>query len=138
MLWNTLLLIASAAALSAAAPQGAPEAVLRGKLVQAEGKPPAIETAQHVRVTVEGEPETIAVLGDNRLAGSEMELLGQFKGADRFQVGPFYTSHSMFVLKDGKKFSISYWCPVCSIRTYTPGKCVCCQNETHLDLEEVK
>ena len=44
----------------------------------------------------------------------------------------------MLVHRDGKKYTISYWCPVCSIRTYTPGKCMCCQEETHLDLEEVK
>jgi hypothetical protein len=31
---------------------------------------------------------------------------------------------------------ITYWCDVCSIRTYTPGKCWCCQQETTLDLRD--
>jgi len=111
-----------------------PAASLRGTLVRAEGKPPAIETAVGKRVTAEGEPETAAVLNDSRLAGAEMELLGQFKGPELFIVGSFYTTNSMFVLRDGKRYTISYWCPVCSIRTHTPGKCMCCQEETHLDL----
>lgn len=112
-------------------------AELRGKLVQHDGKP-ALETAERKLVFAEGEPETIAVLTDQRLEGMELELLGDFKAPDRFAVGSFYTSKSMIVHKDGKRYTISYWCPVCSIRSYTPGKCKCCQQETHLDLEELK
>lgn len=115
-----------------------PAATLRGKLVESADKQPAVETAAHKLVAVTGEPETMAVLKDARLAGADLELLGQFKSPGLFVVGPFYTSKSMFVHKNGKKYTISYWCPVCSIRTYTPGKCMCCQEETHLDLEEVQ
>jgi hypothetical protein len=115
-----------------------PAATLRGKLVESADKQPAIETAAHQRVAVTGEPETMAVLKDARLAGADLELLGHFKSPGLFVVGPFYTSKSMFVHKNGKRYTISYWCPVCSIRTYTPGKCMCCQEETHLDLEEVR
>lgn len=89
-------------------------------------------------VGVAGEPETLAVLNDDRLKGADLELLGTFAAPDRFTVGSFYTSKSMIVHKDGKRYTISYWCPVCSIRTYTPGKCMCCQQETHLELEELK
>lgn len=112
-------------------------ATLRGKLVEPGDRPPAIETAAHKLVVVGGDPQTLAVLGDARLAGADLELLGEFKTPALFVVGSFYTSKSMFVRKDGKKYTISYWCPVCSIRSYTPGRCVCCQQETHLDLEEV-
>ena len=31
---------------------------------------------------------------------------------------------------------VSYWCEVCSIRTFTPGVCMCCQDETAVDLKE--
>lgn len=113
-------------------------AELRGKLVQRAGQAPAIETADHRLIAAEGEPETLAVLNDKRLGGSDTELLGRYAGPDRFVVGPFYTSQSIVVHKDGKRFAVSYWCPVCSIRAYTPGKCVCCQQETQLDLEELK
>ncbi len=116
----------------------APQASVRGKLVQREGMPPAIETAGHELVAVEGEPETLAVLNDKRLAGFDIEILGHAGGPARFTAGPFYTSNSIIVHKDGKRYSVSYWCPVCSIRAYTPGKCVCCQQETHLDLQELK
>ncbi|HEY1205922.1 MAG: hypothetical protein ABSH46_01980 [Bryobacteraceae bacterium] len=115
-----------------------PQSSVRGKLVQREGKPPAIETTGHDLVAVEGEPETLAVLNDKRLAGFDIELVGHYDAPGRFTVGPFYTSTSIIVHKDGKRYSVSYWCPICSIRAYTPGKCVCCQQETHLDLQELK
>jgi hypothetical protein len=115
-----------------------PQSSVRGKLVQRDGKPPALETAGRDLVVTEGEPESLEVLNDKRLAGLDIELLGHYDAPGRFIVGPFYTSTSIIVHKDGKRYSVSYWCPVCSIRAYTPGKCVCCQQETHLDLQELK
>ena len=50
-------------------------------------------------------------------------------------VDPMHTK-AMFVYKDGKKSRITYWCDLCSIRTYTPGICMCCQQETQLDLRD--
>ena len=131
MVWALLV------ALGAAAVSPTPSFV-RGKLVQREGKPSAIETAGHELVSAEGEPETLAVLNDKRLAGFDIELLGHYEAPARFMVGPFYTSTSIIVHKDGKRYSVTYWCPVCSIRAYTPGTCVCCQQETNLDLQELK
>ena len=109
---------------------------LRGKLVQREGKAPAVETSDKKLIALEGEPETMQVLGDHRLQGVDMEFIGHFAAPDRFVVGPFFESKSMFVHKDGKKYTISYWCEVCSIRTYTPGLCMCCRDETELSLQE--
>jgi hypothetical protein len=31
---------------------------------------------------------------------------------------------------------VTYWCEVCAIRTYTPGECMCCQENTELDLRD--
>ena len=123
--------------LALAAASVAPSSV-RGKLVQRPGKPPAIETAGHDLVVAEGEPETLAVLNDARLAGLDVELVGRYDVQRSFRVGPFYTSTSIIVHKDGKRYSVTYWCPICSIRAYTPGKCVCCQQETNLDMQELK
>ncbi len=109
-----------------------------GNWCKRKGSRPAIETGVAQRIALDGEPETMAVLRDHRLAGADLELHGEFKTPAVFVIGSFYTSKSMLVHRDGKKYTISYWCPVCSIRTYTPGKCMCCQEETHLDLEEVK
>jgi hypothetical protein len=132
MVWALLV------ALAAGAVAPSPSSFVRGRLVQREGKPPAIETAGHELVSAEGEPETLAVLNDKRLAGLDIELVGHYDAPGRFMVGPFYSSNSIIVHKDGKRYSVTYWCPVCSIRAYTPGKCVCCQQETNLDLQELK
>lgn len=108
---------------------------LRGTLVQQPGKPPAIETLDHKRVLLEGDKPTTGVLNDKRLAGSDMELIGRFKAASEFEVNPIYT-RAIFVHKGGKRLMVTYYCKVCAIRTYTPGHCWCCQQETDLDLIE--
>jgi hypothetical protein len=109
----------------------APKEALRGKLIQGS----ALETSEHKTIVLLGDEDTARVLRDKRLAGLELEVLGRFTAPDRFQVDPSYTK-SLFVLKDGKKLFVTYWCPVCSIRTHVPGTCWCCQQETQLDLRE--
>lgn len=106
---------------------------VRGKLVQQQGQTPAVETADHKLVTLEGDGSTEHVLHDKRLAGMDLEAKGHFTTADHFQVDAFYT-HALHVIKDGKRFQVTYWCDVCSIRQYEPGPCWCCQRETKLDL----
>lgn len=110
---------------------GPPEVTLRGKLIQG----PALETSDHKTILLAGDEDTDKVLNDKRLAGMELEVTGHFTAPDRFVMDPSYTK-SLFVLKDGKKLVVTYWCPVCSIRTHIPGKCWCCQRETQLDLRE--
>ena len=85
-------------------------------------------------VALDGDEETRAVLQDARLAGADFEVLGAQSGA-KFLVGPIHTS-SMFVHKGGKRLTISYWCDICAIRTYSPGLCQCCREETQLQLRE--
>jgi hypothetical protein len=104
---------------------------LRGRLMEG-----AVLDSGGRRVALEGEPETMAVLADARLVGADLELIGGFTAPGRFAIGPFYQSKSMFVHRGGKRYTISYWCEICSIRTYTPGKCMCCQEETELSLQE--
>ncbi|MGE5646903.1 MAG: hypothetical protein ACM336_14040, partial [Acidobacteriota bacterium] len=60
------VLLCCLALVSAAAAQ--PQASLRGKLVIRDGTP-SIETAAGKFVAASGEPETMAVLKDERLAG---------------------------------------------------------------------
>lgn len=88
-------------------------------------------------VSLDGDQETLSVLGDPRLAGSELELLGEFQAPDRFYIGPFHTK-SLRVIRNGRKYLVTYWCDICSIRSYTPGECVCCQQETALDLRPLE
>jgi hypothetical protein len=124
-----LLLAAFAGALA-----GSDSVTLRGKLTQAEGKPPALATADGKLIPLEGDKSTAGVLNDARLAGAEMELRGHFSG-ELFQVDPIHTQ-AMHVHKQGQRLIITYWCATCSIRTFAPGLCWCCQQETALDLRE--
>jgi hypothetical protein len=113
----------------------APGAAVRGKLVQRDNQKPVIETAGHKIITLEGDESTIHVLHDKRLAGLQVEAKGHLVSPGHFQVDPFHT-RALYAFKDGKRLRITYWCDVCSIRSYEPGPCWCCQRETDLDLRE--
>ncbi|MFN7994654.1 MAG: hypothetical protein U0Q18_13690 [Bryobacteraceae bacterium] len=115
--------------------EGPQPATIRGTLVQRAGKAPAIETADHRMISLDGDEPTKGVLNDPRVGGFDLEAKGHFTGADQFVVDPIHT-RAMFVHKDGHTKVITYWCDVCSIRTYTPGPCWCCQKETTLDLRD--
>jgi hypothetical protein len=133
------LVLISALALGcclAEAPKSNPQSTkLRGKLTQRDGQPPAIETAEHRMVTVEGDEAAMKVLKDKRLNGFELEAAGHFTTPDHFVLDP---NHARTVLAHdhGKTKMITYWCDVCSIRSYEPGPCWCCQAETVLQLRD--
>lgn len=86
-------------------------------------------------VELTGDDPTLAVLADGRLNGADFEASGETAAPDKMKLGPIHT-RSMYVWKEGKRLMISYWCAVCSIRTFSPGVCMCCQDETELDLKE--
>jgi len=114
--------------------RAAVEAVsIRGKLTTSTE--PALEISGSKQVHLAGDEDTTKILNDTRLADSDFEALGHFTSPDHFAIDGIYT-RSMFVHKDGKRLLITYWCDVCYIRTYSPGKCVCCQKYTDLDLRE--
>ena len=132
------LLLVSALALGclAEAPKSTPQSTkLRGKLKQHDGQAPAVETAGHKLVTLEGDADAMKVLNDKRLDGFELEAAGHFTTPDRFVLDPNH-ARTVLVRKDGKVKMITYWCDVCSIRSYEPGLCWCCQQETVLDLRD--
>jgi hypothetical protein len=124
------LLLLSLAAIISLADTGA----IRGKLLQPGGGPPRLEVSAGKTVVLHGDKDTLGVLNDKRLAGAELELKGHSEG-ERFVVDPIHTK-AMHVHRDGKRLLITYWCDLCAIRTYTPGICWCCQQETELDLRE--
>ncbi len=111
--------------------------VIRGKLEGLRDGSPVLKTDHGRLVGLEGDRETVAVLSDKRLAGRRMGLQGHFVAKDRFRVAPFHRK-AFWVLEHGKKLYVSYWCSTCSIRTYTPGICMCCQRETELELREAR
>jgi hypothetical protein len=114
---------------------GAADSV-RGILEHAQGDQPVLRTPSGQRVVLEGDEDSLKVLRDKRLVGRELEILGTRLNASRFRAGPFYQKN-ILVIERGKKYLVTYWCDVCSIRSYTPGPCACCQQETQLDLRPV-
>ncbi|MGA2271243.1 MAG: hypothetical protein ABSH44_22470 [Bryobacteraceae bacterium] len=126
------LMLAAGCAFAADLP---PSEALRGKLVLRDGQPPALETAAHKLVTLDGDEPTTKVLGDKRLNGFNVEAKGHFTAPDHFLIDPIHT-RGLLVRQGGKLRMVTYWCDTCSIRSYTPGPCVCCQRETTLDLRD--
>lgn len=116
---------------AAMSPLKGASARLRGVLRQNS----ELETPEGKRIRLEGDTETSAVLRDKRLFGSEVEAVGDQAGEGRFRIEPIHES-GLFVFRNGKPLVVTYWCEVCSIRTYSPGICMCCQEETALDLRE--
>ena len=112
-----------------------PAETLRGKLVLRDGQPPAVETAEHKLVILDGDEPTRKVLADDRLNGFDVEAKGRFTTPDRFLIDPIHT-RALLVRQGGKLRMVTYWCDLCSIRSFTPGPCVCCQRETTLDLHD--
>lgn len=108
---------------------------VRGTLTTGRDGKPAIRTPQGLIVHLDGDLPTVGVLKDARLRDFDFEALGHFLTPDRFAIDPIH-KRAMFVHKDGKRLMVTYWCDVCGIRSYTPGPCWCCQEETVLDLRE--
>lgn len=106
---------------------------IKGTLTRAPGGAPLLRMADGKLVHLEGDKDTIGVIKDARLHEEQFEARGEWLGPDRFRIGPIHTK-AMWVHRNGERLLITYWCEVCSIRTYTPGICWCCQQETELDL----
>lgn len=104
----------------------------RGKLLV--GPKPALEQSDGKRVYLRGDDDTAGVLKDARLANADFEVVGQLEG-ETVAINPIHTS-ALFAYKDGKRLRVTYWCDICAIRTYTPGICWCCREETVLDLRD--
>jgi hypothetical protein len=125
-----LSLIISSAAIASS------PATPRGKLTQQSGKA-AIETADHQYLYLTGDAATQKILRDERLGGMDLEVRGHFTSAGEFAVDPM-EDRAILVHKGDHLYRVTYYCDTCSIRTYEPGRCLCCQEETHLDLIDPK
>ena len=108
---------------------------VRGKLATTGGDAATLTLPDGKKLRLEGDEQTTGVLHDARLNGVEFEALGTATGADGFRIEPIH-KRSMYVIQNNKRLFVTYWCAVCAIRTFTPGICWCCQDETALDLRE--
>jgi hypothetical protein len=113
----------------------AQDIVVRGKLSVSPAGQPGLTIGGGTFVALQGDPDTQGVLKDARLAGTDFEVVGSFGEGNQFQINPIHM-RALFTYKAGRRLMVTYWCDVCAIRTYTPGICWCCREETALDLLE--
>ena len=64
---------------------------------------------------------------DNRLRGRSMEL-----HVYKYPKLPYVRLIDAFSFKEGRKHKVDYWCTICSISTFEPGPCPCCQDDIEL------
>ncbi len=100
---------------------------LRGKLLT--GK--KLQVGDKI-VALASDEAVAKILEDERLIGTELEVEGVAAGEAKFEIDGIYTKPVYTFIK-GERLGVSYWCEVCYIRTYAPGKCWCCQENTKLD-----
>ena len=120
----TLLIVPLLAADSPAGEQ----VVIRGQLLAPEN-----QDADHRLKTDEGkvwnlvvETDAFHALHDPKLAGRTWELVGRPVDDDKFEV------RKLFTIKYGQRYSVTYYCEICHIVSYRPGRCMCCQEDVEL------
>ncbi|MBC7926406.1 MAG: hypothetical protein H7039_12180 [Bryobacteraceae bacterium] len=111
------------------------QGALRGRLSKDQQGRAVLQTTDGKNVTLTGDEETRAVLGDSRLSGFDFEVLGTSAASGAFTISPIHLA-ALWAYQDGKRKRVTYWCDVCAIRTYSPGLCWCCREETALDLRD--
>ena len=70
---------------------------------------------------------------DERLRGTDMEIL-----ARRYEKHPVIQVLRIYLIKDGLRYELDYWCDVCAIVMYEAGPCACCQASNQLRMRLVK
>ena len=86
-------------------------------------------------VELEADGPSTAVLRDARLKEEDFEVVGRFRTPSLLVVDPIH-ERALFVWRGGKRLVVTYWCDVCSIRAWSPGRCQCCQEEMRVDLRD--
>ena len=116
--------------------EGSSEVTLRGHLdrqaVEASTsteQPLGFVTNEGKEFKVAGDSISNAQLRDPQLLEREWELVGSVQPDGHFEIV------KLFTIKDGKRYRVTYFCTICNITTYQPGRCMCCQGPT--DLHEI-
>jgi hypothetical protein len=130
---SLLSLLVPAAGFLMAGEAGKSPVKLRGRLMVPEEEGEAtLQTAEGKRVPLHGDEQTEKVLHDKRLDGWDFEVHGQYGADGRFEILPIHLA-ALFTYQDGRFLRVTYYCDVCAIRTYSPGICMCCREETRVD-----
>ena len=109
-----------------------PKSTLRGRFQI----PGIVTTGQGKKIKLTGDEPTMLVLNDPRLNGLDFEAVGEFQGPGNkvgaFVINPIHL-RAMWIYKNNQRLMVTYWCDICYIRTYSPGQCWCCQEDTRFD-----
>ena len=84
-------------------------------------------------VELHGDEQTTKVLHDERLSGMDFEVRGRRLADGRFNVLPIHLA-ALFTHVGGTLMRVTSYCDVCAIRTYSPSVCMCCREETRVDI----
>ncbi len=121
-----ILVAALAAGAAAQAPPAAkPETAITGRLAH-QGKIPVLKVKDKSYRLTASDDYVNAILQEERVVGREMRLEGRWKNAEAFEVD------RLFSVRDGKLYKVVYFCDVCNITSYKPGRCDCCQQPTEV------
>lgn len=121
-----MLSLIAPAALWAGGETGDSLRTLRGRLIASGDETIRLRAEDGKVVPLVVDHDNFHALGDPRLAERLWELEGSFDAGGRFEV------LNVFTLKDAKRFRVTYYCEICHIVSYRPGRCMCCQEEVEL------
>lgn len=113
--------------------EAAAAAQLRGTLEAQSDDVAGLRLPDGSFVRLNGDDQTVKVLHDQRLQGLDFEVLGERKQNGEFSILPIHLA-ALFTYQEGKRLRVTYYCDVCAIRTYSPGLCMCCRENTRVDL----
>ena len=85
------------------------------------------KTADGRLVTLLRTRNSEALFADARLREKELILRGPFNATTGGMEAIVFRS-----VKGGVAHSLFYWCDICTIRSITPGECVCCREPVEL------
>lgn len=132
---GSLLLLPASALIAAEEGTSIPpgSVAVRGTLETPDAESAALRLSDGSLVHLHGDEQTEKVLHDERLKGLDFEAVG-CRGADgSLTILPIHLA-ALFVYEKGKRLRVTYYCDVCAIRTYSPGICMCCRQNTRVDL----
>ena len=106
---------------------------LRGRLEARSETEAGLRMTDGSFVRLKGDEQTEKVLQDPRLQGIDFEVRGKRQSDGSFSILPIHLA-ALFTYKEGQRLRVTYYCDVCAIRTYSPGMCMCCREDTRVDL----
>ncbi len=105
---------------------------LRGRLETPSEDTAGLRLPDGSFVELHGDEQTRKVLHDERLRGWDFEVYGHRRADGGFDILPIHLA-ALFTYQNAKQLRVTYYCDVCAIRTYSPGICLCCREDTRVD-----